>query len=462
MKNVILLFLSALLSLQTAFGQIKSKVDERFELIGVMFALAGVPEYGQIGVSSYKEDIIDKFISFENSDEIEYIRILNQEHAIGYNAVATTTDMLEFHKGIIRLKPCYEISKISEMDSRWNEFLFAEYLKVVNSFYKNSNFHDFYTNHSELYNTMETQMDQLLNDIKFEWFESFFGKPFDRQIQVMISLTNSSSNYAIPTGVILGIITDANGIPRLSDIKKYSLIHEICHHYTNPLFERLWPKIKNEAEEIYPTVEQQMRQYAYSGARTVFAEWLNNLCTLMYYKEYEPADYRGNIGMNMSRGFIWMERSVDFMENFYTDRERYPTINEFMSQIVNFVKFTTGNLGFIVREYEARHPYILSIYPAINSEIDDVHEIIVTFSEPMLGSTGFIPQIDDSDVKPMFFLKDLKWSDDRRQIKFIIEPDEAQENGFYGFGLDPKWFLSLRYFSLDPNSQNLIFKISKK
>ena len=157
-----------------------------------------------------------------------------------------------------------------------------------------------------------------------------------------------------------------------------------------------------------------------------------------------------------------MERSVDFMENFYTDRERYPTINEFMSQIVNFVKFTTGNLGFIVREYEARHPYILSIYPAINSEIDDVHEIIVTFSEPMLGSTGFIPQIDDSDVKPMFFLKDLKWSDDRRQIKFIIEPDEAQENGFYGFGLDPKWFLSLRYFSLDPNSQNLIFKISKK
>ena len=41
-----------------SYCQLKARVDERFELTSIVFALAGVPEYCQISIPSYKRDII--------------------------------------------------------------------------------------------------------------------------------------------------------------------------------------------------------------------------------------------------------------------------------------------------------------------------------------------------------------------------------------------------------------------
>lgn len=78
-----------------SYSQIISKVDERFELTSIMFALAGVPEYCECAIPSYVEDIITELAPYEFTEPINYIRELNTMHAIGYNNVSTTAEMLE-------------------------------------------------------------------------------------------------------------------------------------------------------------------------------------------------------------------------------------------------------------------------------------------------------------------------------------------------------------------------------
>lgn len=130
-----------------SYCQLKARVDERFELTSIVFALAGVPEYCQISIPSYKRDIIKELTPYELTEPINYIRELHQFHAIGYNAVSTTAAMLEIKDGKIQLQPQYSISEISSADKRWTPELFSEYITMLNQFYKDSNFHKFYKNH---------------------------------------------------------------------------------------------------------------------------------------------------------------------------------------------------------------------------------------------------------------------------------------------------------------------------
>lgn len=88
-----------------SYCQLKARVDERFELTSIVFALAGVPEYCQISIPSYKRDIIKELTPYELTEPINYIRELHQFHAIGYNAVSTTAAMLEIKDGKIQLQP---------------------------------------------------------------------------------------------------------------------------------------------------------------------------------------------------------------------------------------------------------------------------------------------------------------------------------------------------------------------
>lgn len=446
-----------------SYSQIISKVDERFELTSIMFALAGVPEYCECAIPSYVEDIITELAPYEFTEPINYIRELNIMHAIGYNNVSTTAEMLEIKNGKIRLQPQFDISQISKYDSQWNEELFAKYLKMINQFYKESNFHKFYKDHKELYDIATNRMNELLATIDTQWFYSFFGKEFDKELDIYISITNGPSNYALRNGILVGVMKDENGMPHVNSFLTLpTIIHEFCHHYTNPLFDRWSPQMEYSANKIYPYVEDKMHQLAYSGADVTLEEWLNNLCVLAYLKETGYSSFNARVSYQVARGFIWMRRSMDFMENFYAHRDLYPHIEDFMPQLIAFLNFTADNFDSVLTEYKNRHPYITNVYPAVNSDITGFNEIIITFSEPMLGAWGFYGSgSDDPNVKELY-INAVEWSEDKLQVKLILAPEESEPNCTYGIQLLPEGFISAKYFHLDNTCRNLIFNTIQK
>lgn len=434
------------------FGQINAKVDERYELTSITFALAGVPEYCQCGVVSYFEDIITSFEQYVFSEPINFVRELNQKYSIGYNAVPSLANLLEIKNGKISINSKYtplDIEKI--LDFRWTKDLLDEYIEMLNVFYQESNFSDFFKSHEDLYKIAEINFNKNISAFANKWFYSFFGIPYDPDIKIYISLVNGPSNYAIPKGIVLGISDGMYGYPEPNADTYNMLIHELCHHYTNPIFLKYWDKIENAANIIYSKVSERMYDIGYNDAKSCILEWFNQLCTLMYFKECVSEYYYPYVSLDISKGFFWMQRSVEFMDNFYNNRNTYNNIEDFMPQIVNFLNFTAENISYIEREFDTRRPYITNICFLPYNTVDAT-ELILTFSEPMLASYGFKGAPEGANI--LWFDK-VEWIDDKN-FKIYLTKNARIKGELDGLKLSA--FVSKKYFGIDEKCSELMFK----
>lgn len=463
MKKLLLILSLAIVSFQTASAQqFRSKTDERFELTSIMFAIAGAQEYSQCAIPSYREDIAVLKERFEMSEPIDFVRELRQ-YSIGYNAVSTAADMMEIKGGKIRLQPRYDISKVLEHEPRWNEPLFTEYLEMVNLFYKQSKFKKFYKEHAELYRLAEERMDRVLAGMNLDWFGSFYGKPLDPSLHVYVSLNNGPSNYATPSGVLIGTAVDEAGKPAFNPVgAAMLLIHEFGHHYANSIFDTWYPQMEPAAGKIYPYIQQKMARNAYGDAKTSTLEWFNNLCMLMYFKEHAPHQYLEHLTRdNMGRGWIWMDRSVALMDEFYSDRTHYPHIEDFMPCIVEHLDQVAGGIESMIAEREARMPYVTDVSPARGSDLAGVTEIVIAFSEPMYPMNG-LTWVDDKAVKSMDFVTAAEWSADGLTWTLRLDPTKVEEGNVYGLKFMLDAFASKAHNLPLRETEDLIYDTTKK
>lgn len=459
--KIIILIICAFCLFQTVNAQIKVKVDERYELVSVTFSLAGVPQFCDIAIPEYKQSIIDDLNNpYTLTEPIHFVRKLAQEHAIGYDAVSTAASMLEIKNGKIRLNPKYKIEQIAEFDKRWTVELFEEYIKQLNVFYKQSKFHNWFEKHQPLYELAEKRFNDYFASSAMAWFKSFYGSDLTHDMNLYISCVNGPHNYSTPEGILLGVGANEKGEPSPNQGTMSLLTHEIGHHYVNPLVDKYWAQMEVAANKIYTHVKDQMAKIAYGNAKTTMIEWLNNLFVLMYFKEigYNGGTYfdiSSDLYRNMMAGFIWMPRSVEFMGNFYANRDKYPIIEEFMPQLIGFLNFTADNFDLVQREFDQKEAYITNIYPAPSSDLTNVTEITLTFSEEMNGSCGFLGCPENTLQLP---IADVKWSDDRRKVKITLTPGIIVKGQTYGLRLSGRAFQNAKHFSLDQRFCDLVFK----
>lgn len=457
MKRIILV-IATLLCFQSSFAVLPAKVDKRFELTSIVFALAGTPEYCQCDIPSYKQDIIKAFSPYELTEPINYIRELNQVYGIGYDAVSTTASMLEIVNGKIQLQRQYEIQDIGKYDSRWTPDLLSNYILMLNRFYTESDFQNFWETHTELYGMYEEQMNVLLQSISEEWIKTFYGDSEDSKLQTYICLNNGPNNYAVQDGILIGVL------PSLfqRDGLLFSILHEIGHHYSNSLLGPYWPQMEDAANRMYPYIKNLMIKSAYGCAQISLCEGINNLFTLMYFKEYDESDFRWHLKNYTEKGFIWLPWAVEFMDNFYADRERYPCIRDFIPQLVTFINDISNRYDIVIQEFESRHPYITNTYPSIGSDISDFDEITISFSESMhthvYGFAGNGTDNGDENILqlPVDF-ENIKWSDDGQKLILPLDKSKIEAGKLYGIQLYPRAFTSLGFYWLDDRSKNITY-----
>jgi hypothetical protein len=294
--------------------------------------------------------------------------------------------------------------------------------------------------------------------VDLAWFGRFFGEPLDSSLTVYLSLVNGPSNYAVPNGVLMGMSGDMEGLPYVDEHRTLPvLIHEFGHHYVNPIAASYRSQMEKAAGIIFPKVESRLNMAGYGDAWTMTVEWLNELCVLMYFKEANSEWLAYRISVPFWRGFIWMERSVGFMENFYADRERYPYMHDFMPQLVLFFNYIAEQIEIVYTEFMNCCPFIVSTYPAVGSDITGFDKIVITFSEPMMGSHGDMGIFDENIQVLPYDWQNVTWSDDMRQATLPLITDEIEENSIYGLQLASQAYCSARYFPLNKKCTNLIF-----
>jgi len=445
MKKAILFLIFSHISLAIliASDTLTAKVDERFELTSIVFRMVEAEEYINNNVASYAADIDSYFASHKNHPLIKYTKdIIRDRDEVGYDAVASSTTLLVIQNGKVKLNPRADIAKYIETDYRWKDETLKQYVKLLDDFYRKTEFRKFFQNHKGLYTSAETNLNELLKNIDTPWFESFYGKPFGEP-HVYISLCNGRSNYALwdsylknkpnEYGIVIGCSqASENNIPMFNIYSVAPvIIHEFCHRFTNQLMKEYSSQMIDGALKMYPYVKDQLRARAYGSANAILSEGFNNLFVNMYFKEHPIGLEKHFIADNEKTGFVWMKTAVNFMDNFYINRELYPTIYEFMPQLIDLFNFTANNIEPLIKEHEMKTPRVISVFPALDSEVDtDITEIRVEFSHRMWGSMG--ANLSDDKTLAIPLTGEDFWSENMRVIVLSIS---LKENTQYGFKL---------------------------
>jgi hypothetical protein len=451
MKKFILLW-SFFISAWNCFAQLQSQVDERMELAGIVFRLAGAEEYVNNEVVNYVLDIDSFFAPYKDHPLIRYVKKIRERDEVAYNAVSGTIFYLEIKNGQVRLAPHVDLNCLLQ-DPRWTKETFLTYVKLLNRFYKDSKFHGFFNRHKALYAETEKRFNSFLADIHTEWFNDFFGQSLTTPL-ICVSLTNGRSNYGgspsclpnIPEGsIIIGCSrVDSDGIPVFNkDINPdlfFTVMHELCHIFTGPLVDKYQQDMIQAADTIFPYVKEALAKVAYGDANSMLVEGINNLCTNMYFREYPTRWEKYMIRDNENYGFIWMRRFVRFMDNFYEHRDIYPHFEDFMPQIISFINSCGRNIEQIVFEYNHSAPYVVNVFPSPNTVVSAGIKVVkVDFSQPMWDVAGIyhIENVARPDSGMRY------WNEDKTSLYI---PVNLKKRGKYGLLLCKGIFQSSETF----------------
>ena len=380
---------SAIFSQNTLLNPV---VDERAELLSIVFRLAESPEYMSNEIKMYTDDIDHYFKVYKNDELIKFVRKIRKKDGVSYDAVMSMAVYIDLSDGAIRLKNNVDFSGL---DTRWKNN-YEKFVSLLNDFYRKCDFPRFYADHKPLFALAEKRFSEVVKTIDLSWFESFFGRKPDGDYNLIISLSNGGGNYG-PKVIFLNgredlysIIgsweTDSLGFPVYSNDVSETIIHEFCHSFCNQLGTRYYPEMKTVADQFFNLVQDDMRRQAYRNSQIMLNEILVRASVIEYYHAHGATSVKLNnlLGAEQACGFIWIDTLVSAFGKYEKLRNDYHTLEMYMPEIVKLQNSLSP--GEQQKAAEANRPQLVSF--SIDKNSTDVEpstcELILTFDRPMM------------------------------------------------------------------------------
>lgn len=448
MKSYILIILSLLLSINTLSAQIHSTVDERMELQSIVFRLAGAQEFVNNDFKEYSDAIDKYFNKYSDHEIIRFIQDIRSRKNIAYSLIPVSTPMLEIKEnGVVSNMENAYGPAVAVWGEDWDR-----YVQLLNDFYRKSKFNKFFSSQSGTYRKALADIDKMLARIDTSWFAKTFGNYYEPR--VYLCMANGSHNYSFTDSTGKSGYGIALGYSPISFNYNYNvIIHEMAHRYT-AMSDDYYPDAENAMTRIFENkwLVERYRQNAYPQKSAVFNEWLTDLVVIMYNMATDTvAGGRQRVlnDINLAEGmygYIWMGRSVEFMDNFYNDRDSYPYFQDFMPRLCEFLRFTTrtDNWTKVLEENDKPHPYVKSVYPVNGSnlaEYKNLKDIRIQFSEPMNKSFGFNGTYPVETEDQLFDLEAAYWEDNKTFV-IPINAKNLDKSDYFKLVLSQKGMIS--------------------
>lgn len=371
---------------------LEARVDQRTELLSLIFRLAGNPEYNQpLAKSPYSDEADAHFGKYRDHPVVALAQTLRGQRGVSYDAVMSMAVHLDDTQSLQLRIPLD--SSPPRLDQRWPRDNVGKFLEQARSFVKESGFNEFCAQHRKLYDSAAERMTEKLNERDYVgWFDKFFGARPGAKFCVIVSLLNGPCSYGsgieFPDGreEILPVIGaekfDNDGIPVFGGGDVSTIAHEFCHTYTNPFVDKYAEQLEPAGKRIFKGCEQTMRDMAYGNWKTMLRESLVRACVVQYVRATDGEKAAQKEAQdNHQRGFRWIGKLAETLGEYEVQRERYATFDAFMPRVVEF-------FNSYAQEYEdvlARAPKIVRMIPANGAtDVDpNLTEIKVYFDRPM-------------------------------------------------------------------------------
>lgn len=230
-----------------------------------------------------------------------------------------------------------------------------EFLSYLNSFYKDTNFNEFFKAHKDLYNRgLKSYQDNVIKHFDIDWYADFYGNEPQETFSVIIGFCNGGGNYGVNrqlTGkmkevfAIVGYYVDKEDTPMYNKEYLPTLIHEFNHSFINHyLDENKYPDFVKELEpaatDLFMSSRWSMAKQAYGNWKTVINESLVRAAVICYMldKEYKPEDIRTELLEQAQRNFRWMPELVTLLRKYEKKQSKYGNFENFYPNVINFFK----------------------------------------------------------------------------------------------------------------------------
>jgi hypothetical protein len=196
-------------------------VDKRFELMSLIFRLAGAEEYNHTG-TEHQQTIAQTFNKFSNHSAVNYAKDLRQNYGISYNAVFSFALHIQQNADKFILA-----GNIDWLDKRWTRESAETFIPLLNDFYKETEYENFYQSNISFYqNETERFMREVISELNFEWFIKYGINPANLRCVITPSFSSLNYSNSMDNGVVYAL---------MSAFSKETLIHEYIHGFTNPI-----------------------------------------------------------------------------------------------------------------------------------------------------------------------------------------------------------------------------------
>jgi hypothetical protein len=377
------------------------QVDERIELLSIVFRLAGNPEYNMNTLPAYSADIDRYFAPYKEHPAVRMAQALVRKNGVSYDAVMSMAISLSQPP---ELKPLVVFSA-EVPERRWGVEGGEKFLALLRDFYRDSKFAEFYAAHGTMYRMAEARFATTLESVDFGWYSRFYGKAPDLIYHLVLGMNNGGGNYGprlvhddgtMELFSIIGCWThDDAGNPTYPPEQGYlgTIIHEYSHSFVNPAVDEHWKDFKS-VEPIYAAVMEKMRRMAYGDAKTMVDESLVRAAVIVYFQDLGE-DSRKNlrrIREEQRNGFFWMDALVDKLKQYETQRSHYATFSSYMPQIGLFYRDLAPHVNEEAAAFEAKSAHVTSMEPFANHAQDvdaSVKTIKIVVDKPLNPSAGY-------------------------------------------------------------------------
>lgn len=407
MRKIVLLLLAGCLPWIAAAAEGKKSapapgatVDQRVELLSVVFRLAGAREYSSEKAKDYTNDIKTWFEPYEKDTLVRYAQRLRSERGVGYDAVASIAVHLEGKGGRYRLGKDALASLCR--DGRWNAESAGHFVRLLNDFYKKTRFDRFFREHRDWYRLLVESFDRQVSFDR-SWYPAFYGEESDSGYRIILGCSNGGSNYG-PSVIaargdktayaILGCWAfDPQGKPDFSN-HSGTVVHEFNHSFVNHLLEKDGnaARLKEAGETILEAVREEMARQAYSFWKAVINESLVRAAEVSYARDHGREEEAARIlARNRGRAFLWIDGLDSLLAEYASCRGQYPTLRSFYPRIIEFFEGVSRRIDTVKADYLSRGPRVAAVLPDVNgrSDVDPaLKEITIVFDRPIATRSG--------------------------------------------------------------------------
>lgn len=450
----LLISLAIFLITNDILAQSLGHVDERFELTSIVFRLTDDVAFVHSNPDAYIKDIDDYFSKYKEHELIEYVKkTMYSKSILDISLPASfASDIKITPKGIVwddEWLKTFDPYDTLLTNRIWTQAELKEYLRLLNKFYKDTRFHQFFVNHKDFYKSIEDSFISIEESIDTAWFNNFFGTSFNME-NIWIVPTNGDFNFAVLKKDHYGnnhnncavscVKTDTLGNPYLHESIFNTLIHEICHNYTNPICERHEAEFQAVCDTLYTYVSKPLIREYYGGSLSIIHEGFNRLCEFAYFKSHhlwsDELLHEKSIG-NIHRGFFWFEDMQRFLDVFFQNRDKFKTFEGFLPELKAFLERSTELMPhYYCPKYDLIRPQVVATYPAYNAVVDtNLKSITIQFSKPMQRIDAR-DIVDDKNISPLPKGRTY-WENDYTYV--VSWSGNLKAHTKYGFRVD-HWF----------------------